>query len=454
MTNKNIYLFYFNQIQNKLYFVSETYYLQIFKPLKIEFYLIMWYLIYFYKKVYFLILNLHLFINFFKYLKFWFFLQTTFLLSQTSLFKIQIVCNSNVFVFYEINNSFFEVFKKKILWNTTDIIQIFYQLKQIYLFMFYFIKQKRVYNSWSTFLFKFLNKSNNLKNKNNFYLSQKQFYILKLGFTGGLNNLQTNSSKNLFIYDINNCYASIFNFKLPYRYLPIYKVHTKININKLYGFAWILNLSINKFLLITIDELKILIFLKIQFIILKFYLYSKTKILQNFFKSTNFFKINIFLKKHYFKIFHNFLYGNLGTNRLYSFINFYNLVNQLRPLQISSTITSYSRLFLIKFLNRYFPFCVYYDKDSFFSTQPFCKKLIQPKIFFLKISYKKTIITFYWLCLSRKTYIIIFLNSFLKKFFFLIRYKSYNFQLINISRFYYNVFFRKQKKISYKLLKI
>lgn len=70
MTNKDIYLFSFNRTQNKLYFISETYYLQILKPVRLEFYLILWYLIFFYKKIYFLFLKLSLFINFLKYLKF------------------------------------------------------------------------------------------------------------------------------------------------------------------------------------------------------------------------------------------------------------------------------------------------------------------------------------------------------------------------------------------------
>jgi hypothetical protein len=70
MTNKDIYLFSFNRTQNKLHFISETYYLQILKPTRLEFYLILWYLIFFYKKIYFLFLKLNLFINFLKYLKF------------------------------------------------------------------------------------------------------------------------------------------------------------------------------------------------------------------------------------------------------------------------------------------------------------------------------------------------------------------------------------------------
>lgn len=101
------------------------------------------------------------------------------------------------------------------------------------------------------------------------------------------------------------------------------------------------------------------------------------------------------LKKHYFKIFHNFLYGNLATNRLYSFINFYNLINFLRPLQLSSTIATYSRLYLIKFLNIYFLSLIYYDTDSIVLVKPVFNKIINSRIFFFKASYKKLIINFY-----------------------------------------------------------
>jgi hypothetical protein len=87
-------------------------------------------------------------------------------------------------------------------------------------------------------------------------------------------------------------------------------------------------------------------------------------------------------------------------------------------------------------------------------VKPVFNKIINSRIFFFKASYKKLIINFYWFCLHQKAYLICFLNMLTKKKKILIRYKSYNFQTVTISNFYNKVFFSKQKKLSYKLLKI
>lgn len=257
--------------------------------------------------------------------------------------------------------------------------------------------------------------------RSNEYISE----ILEKWYYGGRVEIFKNQAKNIYYYDVNSLYPGVMknNFypigeieriytdyydpdklglyeieilsKTNFKVSPI-PVRTKEGI-------YYVNCSPGDIVNITSLELNYLIKKKVKFKVLKGYVFSgKEKIFTDY--VDYFFKKKIESKENkiLYKFFLNTLYGKFGMNKRRYIIRNYTRnekkpeMNQIRyineswieqPTEVFSNkvlpevavfVTSYARMFMLKFYEEYFDALIYTDTDSILISRVMDKKYIDP----------------------------------------------------------------------------
>ena len=333
-------------------------------------------------------------------------MQTTFIVSKQNIFKVTIRVKNNKLTFLELTQ-LDELLLLKFKNNKSSFYYRFCSFQILNLNFYNSLKKKKIYNSLSTYIFKFLKNKVSRTFFKKIYLSKKQFFILNCNFKGGLNSNLCKVNTAVYSYDSNNTYGGLYSFPLPALYkFYNYDYLNSINLNKTYGFVWVFNLQFKTITLIFSEELKVLQSFTKNILILKIETYTRNFFLKKFF-GLIFYKRKInFYTKSVFKLLINLTFGNFAANKLFSFINFYNLKTKLRPLQVSSSITSFARIYLSKFINNYYKNVLYFDTDSIYCKKPLSNKIQKKHIFFFKQLFKQNIIFIYLFVYFKKIYIL------------------------------------------------
>lgn len=347
--------------------------------------------------------------------------------------------------------------------NFLHEFKVWLELKKLFSQTYVLLNKKKILNSWSSFLLTWLKQTTYPSFKTQVYLTKKQFLLLNMGFSGGFNFIKKTEQFLTYQYDLNNAYITTYNYYFPFKLInfEFLKIFKKCNLNQIYGFFWVFNFKLRTYQLLYINELKTLCLLKKNknnLVLLDGLFYLRSKILYNFFTSLVQNKQKNIINKFLFKVLGNYLYGNLASNKLFLFVNFYNNQKQLRPVHLSFATTAMTRLYLLNYLIFYFKTTIYTDTDSLHCSSPINNKFLKNKIFFFKQVYKIwtfVLCSFYF---AKKIYSIFYinLNTFYK--YTIIKYKGLNYETQNFSFFQtkklINFSINKNKiKLSYKLLR-